>query len=299
MLRGALGSCSFSSALLAESGPNSGSEARLEGFWNSGEMALPGHASIWLLVSGRPSRTPILPHATCHSRLPESTGDTRKRRPLLVSALLVFCVRNEVCVGERRLHALWFPNWGCRARTRICQMATSAVTETPALDREAARTFEYPDGSDRHVFRGYQFSITTTALKENTLVSLPTGTGKTLIGAVVAQTYLRWFPDGLVVFLAMTRPLVAQQIRACCGTVGLDPDVDAQLLTGDDPPHTRRARWTSSSARVIFCTPHALLNDLDRELLDCRRIVCCIFDEARETGGGPNHSCVTPCAAAL
>ena len=30
-----------------------------------------------------------------------------------------------------------------------------------------------------------------------------------------------------------------------------------------------------------------LKNDLERGLLDARRIVCCVFDEAHHAGGGP------------
>jgi Fanconi anemia group M protein len=44
--------------------------------------------------------------------------------------------------------------------------------------------------------RDYQFSIVQTALFSNTLVSLPTGLGKTLIAAVVMFNFFRWFPKG-------------------------------------------------------------------------------------------------------
>lgn len=46
-------------------------------------------------------------------------------------------------------------------------------------------------------YREYQFQITKTALFTNTLVSLPTGLGKTLIAAVVMYNYYRWFPTGI------------------------------------------------------------------------------------------------------
>ena len=38
-----------------------------------------------------------------------------------------------------------------------------------------------------------------SAIMQNTLVSLPTGLGKTLIAAVVMYNYYRWFPQGKVV----------------------------------------------------------------------------------------------------
>lgn len=46
--------------------------------------------------------------------------------------------------------------------------------------------------------RDYQFLIVKTALFSNTLVSLPTGLGKTLIAAVVMYNYFRWFPAGMI-----------------------------------------------------------------------------------------------------
>ena len=56
---------------------------------------------------------------------------------------------------------------------------------------------------------------------QNTLVSLPTGLGKTFIAAVVMFNYYRWFPAGKVIFMAPTRPLVTQQIGACHDIVGI------------------------------------------------------------------------------
>ena len=50
-------------------------------------------------------------------------------------------------------------------------------------------------------------------LYQNTLVTLPTGLGKTFIAAVVMYNYFRWFPDAKIVFMAPTKPLVAQQVR--------------------------------------------------------------------------------------
>jgi ERCC4-related helicase len=68
--------------------------------------------------------------------------------------------------------------------------------------------------------RDYQYAIVQKALRLNTLVCLPTGLGKTFIAAVVMFNYCRWFPKGKVVFMAPTKPLVAQQIEACHNIVG-------------------------------------------------------------------------------
>ena len=45
--------------------------------------------------------------------------------------------------------------------------------------------------------REYQLAIMRTALFANTLVTLPTGLGTTLIAAVVMYNYYRWFLNGI------------------------------------------------------------------------------------------------------
>ena len=60
-----------------------------------------------------------------------------------------------------------------------------------SIDPTAAQTWTYPGNLP---LRDYQFLIVKTALFSNTLVSLPTGLGKTLIVAVVMYNYFRWFP---------------------------------------------------------------------------------------------------------
>ena len=141
----------------------------------------------------------------------------------------------------------------------------------------AATSWQFPS-SAHHSYRAYQNTMSKAAIFGNTLVSLPTGMGKTLIASVVLHNYLRFFPTGTVVFMAPTRPLVQQQIGACCSSVGLSPETDAMLLTGEDLPETRADLW--KKRRLIFCTPHILRNDLASGLVDGRRIVLAIFDEA-------------------
>ena len=77
---------------------------------------------------------------------------------------------------------------------------------------ETTRDWIYPN-DPAYPKRDYQFHIAQTALFHNTLVSLPTGLGKTLIAAVVVYNYYRWFPTGKVVFMAPTLPLVTQQVE--------------------------------------------------------------------------------------
>lgn len=57
------------------------------------------------------------------------------------------------------------------------------------------------------------------------------GLGKTFIAAVVMYNYYRWFPKGKIIFMAPTKPLVAQQIRACYEITGIPKD-DTEEMTG-------------------------------------------------------------------
>ena len=68
-------------------------------------------------------------------------------------------------------------------------------------------TWVYPASK---AFRSYQYKIVRSALFENTLVTLPTGLGKTFIASAVMFNFYRWFKDGLIFFVAPTKPLVAQ-----------------------------------------------------------------------------------------
>lgn len=96
----------------------------------------------------------------------------------------------------------------------------------PEFDYEAGKTWIYPTN---YPIRDYQFSIVKEALFKNTLVVLPTGLGKTFIAAVVMYNIYRWFPNGKVVFMAPTKPLVAQQIDACFDITGIPYETTTQM----------------------------------------------------------------------
>lgn len=101
--------------------------------------------------------------------------------------------------------------------------------EIPGFDLEAGEMWIYPTN---YPLRDYQFNITKKALFINTLVCLPTGLGKTFIAAVVMYNFYRWYPVGKIVFMAPTKPLVAQQIEACYNVMGI-PQEDIAEMTGE------------------------------------------------------------------
>jgi len=55
------------------------------------------------------------------------------------------------------------------------------------------------------------------------------GLGKTFIAAVVMYNFYRWYPTGKVVFMAPTRPLVAQQINACYTIMGIPRETTFEM----------------------------------------------------------------------
>ena len=102
----------------------------------------------------------------------------------------------------------------------------SLTEDTPGFSVEAGQQWIYPTN---YPIRDYQFNIVQKCLFQNTLVCLPTGLGKTFIAAVVMYNYHRWYPEGKVVFLAPTKPLVSQQIEACHSVMGIPQEHLAEM----------------------------------------------------------------------
>jgi ERCC4-related helicase len=63
----------------------------------------------------------------------------------------------------------------------------------------------------------------------------------------------RWFPDGKIIFVAPTRPLVEQQLQACFEIVGIPKNHTQELLGTSMAPELRERCWDTK--RVFFCTP--------------------------------------------
>jgi hypothetical protein len=85
--------------------------------------------------------------------------------------------------------------------TPVCRGSdpTSWLTASgrPCFDLEKGDSWIYPKNMSE---RKYQLDIVSRALFRNTLVSLPTGLGKTFIAAVVMFNFWRWYPGGKVCF---------------------------------------------------------------------------------------------------
>lgn len=156
------------------------------------------------------------------------------------------------------------------------------------LDKDAMQTWVYP--SNLGAIRDYQFTIVKNSLFNNTLVALPTGLGKTFIAATVMLNFYRWTKSAKIIFVAPTKPLVAQQIDACYNIVGI-PRSDTTLLTGDIAPALRVDEWRLR--RVFFMTPQTLMNDLSHGYADPKSIALLVIDEAHRATGEYAYAKVT------
>ncbi|GMF56040.1 unnamed protein product [[Candida] boidinii] len=151
------------------------------------------------------------------------------------------------------------------------------------LNYDNLQTYIYPSNLE---VRDYQFDIVKKALFSNLLCALPTGLGKTFIASTVMLNYFRWTIEAKIIFMAPTRPLVAQQIKACYGITGIPPEQTAILL--DKTKRNRAEIWKEK--RVFFTTPQVVENDLSGGLLDPRQVVCLVVDEAHRAKGNYSYT---------
>ncbi|MEX1053119.1 MAG: DEAD/DEAH box helicase [Nitrosopumilaceae archaeon] len=132
-------------------------------------------------------------------------------------------------------------------------------------------------------YREYQSNLASQAIKENCLIVLPTGLGKTAIALQVIAEFLSKRTGGIL-FLAPTRVLAHQHYLFLKNNLLID---DIALITGEDPITRRKKMWSNS---VICATPEITKNDLDRQLINPEQFNLVIFDEAHRTIGGYAYS---------
>ncbi len=127
-------------------------------------------------------------------------------------------------------------------------------------------------------YREYQVNLANQAGKENCLVVLPTGLGKTTVALQVIAEFLSKRIGG-VLFLAPTRVLAHQHYSFLKNHLLID---DITLITGEDLINKRKKSWVNS---VVCATPEITKNDLDRQLVSPEQFNLLIFDEAHRTIG--------------
>lgn len=130
-------------------------------------------------------------------------------------------------------------------------------------------------------YRLYQDRLARIAVEKNTLVVLPTALGKTAIALLVSLHFLE---KGKVLFLAPTRPLVQQHYKTFAeltliGNIG--------LVTGFVNPHKREKVYDEND--IIFATPQAVANDVEKGRLRLVEFSMLVFDEAHRARGNYHY----------
>ncbi|EXJ84715.1 hypothetical protein A1O3_05385 [Capronia epimyces CBS 606.96] len=135
--------------------------------------------------------------------------------------------------------------------------------------------------------REYQQELFERAKEENTIAVLDTGSGKTLIAALLIRHFLQQElidrsqgrPSKIIFFLVNSVPLANQQARFLNNN--LPHDVIA--LYGDSSDDLwKKAEWDKihASTNVIVCTAPVLEQCLMHKYLDMGQISLIVFDEA-------------------
>jgi len=147
-----------------------------------------------------------------------------------------------------------------------------------------AATVEWPlVATDAIERRDYQLRLAEAALGEHSLVSLPTGLGKTAVSLLVTARRLdECGPGGRVLLLAPTKPLVTQHAQFYRAALTI-PDEEVVVFTGEVSPADRGALW--EEARVVVATPQVVENDLVGNRISLAEVVHCTFDECHRATG--------------
>ncbi|MBU1204181.1 MAG: DEAD/DEAH box helicase [Nanoarchaeota archaeon] len=125
--------------------------------------------------------------------------------------------------------------------------------------------------------REFQQKISQTCAKNNCLVVLPTGLGKTKIAIQALVNRLNTHQNSKILFLTVTKPL-ATQIQKEIQKSTTIPDNQVILFTGEVKPEKRAELWDQS--RVVVSTPQCIENDMINKNIDITDISLLILDEA-------------------
>ncbi len=131
--------------------------------------------------------------------------------------------------------------------------------------------------------RKYQLDIAQKCASKNSLVVLPTGLGKTIIGVYVAALTLEKFPPkSKILILAPTRPLINQHYDSFRNLMTISEE-SFVVLTGKISAEKRADLFREN--QIIFYTPQTLRNDLVNLRYSLENACLIIFDEAHHATG--------------
>ena len=128
--------------------------------------------------------------------------------------------------------------------------------------------------------RNYQSEIAKTAKSNNTLVVLPTGTGKTKIALLTALERLNTHKPSNIIVVCPTKPLSAQIQKEFITNTTI-PEDQIILLTGAILPKKRQELW--EQATVIIATPQTIQKDLENERISLSPTSLLVIDECHRS----------------
>src|SRR3989344_882781 len=131
--------------------------------------------------------------------------------------------------------------------------------------------------------RLYQENIVHTSLTKNTLVVLPTGMGKTSIAMMLAVNRLNNFRNSKILFLAPSKPLVAQHMN----TFRKHVDAKMNIFTGEVNPNLRKELYMENE--IIFSTPQTVANDIVGKRVNMKDFSLLILDEVHKCIGNYDY----------
>jgi len=142
--------------------------------------------------------------------------------------------------------------------------------------------------------RRYQLEFLEQAKKENTIVYLETGCGKTHIAVMLLQHFsplIRKPKKGIAVFLCPTVFLVHQQAKV----IGEHTDLKVGSYTGDmnvDAWKLQTWEQEMEKCEVFVMTPQIMLQNLHHCFMRMDCIEVLIFDECHHAGGRHPYACI-------
>ncbi|MBL7147811.1 MAG: DEAD/DEAH box helicase [Nanoarchaeota archaeon] len=128
--------------------------------------------------------------------------------------------------------------------------------------------------------REYQLNILETCKEKNTLVVLPTGSGKTLICLLLAVHRLNLYPKSKILVVAPTKPLSQQHLISFQKNTNIG-EGECVLLTGSISPKKRQNLYENSV--VIVATPQTIDSDLNNNRISLEDFSLFCVDEAHKS----------------
>jgi Fanconi anemia group M protein len=129
--------------------------------------------------------------------------------------------------------------------------------------------------------RQYQRELAASAREGHTLVTLPTGLGKTSVSLVVTAHRIHE-AGGTALMLAPTKPLVQQHAAFYREALAV-PEEEIVVFTGEVSPENRGSLW--GEATVVIATPQVIENDLIGSRISLQEVSHLTFDECHRATG--------------